>query len=236
MAKYTQYIELKGQEMVLKEKDFDINNKLFGLRQKDDEHSLYMDRERTAQQRGAALMASPMMASPSKASWQRLQRVLVMPRGSRRKQGISNPIWLAHNSSRTVCVENALLSIRKTGSYLTSALLLQSMHALLSNKLCWDSIKPYTIKRFNICPTLFQYTQKPCNSGKATHLPHTIPKSAVRKAFDCHSDIGLAPTFHDAVHQKQHIPHQICVVSVQKHGLHCCHLDLDSICSLHLVS
>ena len=69
--------------MVLKEKNFNIDNKRFGLRQQEDGHSLRMDRERTAQQRGAALMASQMMPSPSKASWQRLQRVLVMPRGSR---------------------------------------------------------------------------------------------------------------------------------------------------------
>ena len=46
MAKYTQYIDLRGQEMVLKEKDFDIDNQRFGLRQKEDEHSLRMDRER----------------------------------------------------------------------------------------------------------------------------------------------------------------------------------------------
>ena len=32
--------------MVLKEKDFDIDNQRFGLRQKEDEHSLRMDRER----------------------------------------------------------------------------------------------------------------------------------------------------------------------------------------------
>ena len=61
MAKYTQYIDLRGQEMVLKEKDFNIDNQRFGLRQKEDEHSLRMDRERaswrTARQRGAALMA-----------------------------------------------------------------------------------------------------------------------------------------------------------------------------------
>ncbi|KAL3157824.1 hypothetical protein ABBQ32_012246 [Trebouxia sp. C0010 RCD-2024] len=43
MAKYSQYIELKGREMVLKEKDFDIDSKLFGLKQK--EHFLRMDRE-----------------------------------------------------------------------------------------------------------------------------------------------------------------------------------------------
>lgn len=46
MAKYTQYIELRGQEMVLKEKDFDIDSKRFGLKQKEDEHALRMDRER----------------------------------------------------------------------------------------------------------------------------------------------------------------------------------------------
>lgn len=46
MAKYTQYIQLRGQEMVLKEKDFDMDSKRFGLKQKEDEHSLRMDRER----------------------------------------------------------------------------------------------------------------------------------------------------------------------------------------------
>ena len=46
MAKYTQYIELRGQEMVLREQDFDIDSKRFGLRQQEDEHSLRMDRER----------------------------------------------------------------------------------------------------------------------------------------------------------------------------------------------
>ena len=46
MAKYTQYIELRGQEMVLKEKDLDIDSKRFGLRQQEDEHSLRMDREK----------------------------------------------------------------------------------------------------------------------------------------------------------------------------------------------
>ncbi|DBA87361.1 hypothetical protein WJX77_011405 [Trebouxia sp. C0004] len=46
MAKYTQYIELRGQEMVLKERDFDIDSRRFGLKQQEDEHSLRMDRER----------------------------------------------------------------------------------------------------------------------------------------------------------------------------------------------
>ena len=46
LAKYTQYIELKGQEMQLKEKDFDIDSRRFGLKQKEDEHSLRKDRER----------------------------------------------------------------------------------------------------------------------------------------------------------------------------------------------
>ena len=32
--------------MVLKEKDFDIDSRRFGLKQKEDEHSLRMDRER----------------------------------------------------------------------------------------------------------------------------------------------------------------------------------------------
>ena len=44
MAKYTQYIELRGQETVLKEKDFDIDSKRSGLKQKEDEHALRMDR------------------------------------------------------------------------------------------------------------------------------------------------------------------------------------------------
>ncbi|KAL3137960.1 hypothetical protein ABBQ38_005207 [Trebouxia sp. C0009 RCD-2024] len=46
MAKYTQYIELRGQEVMLKEKDFDIDSKRLGLKQKEDEHALRMDRER----------------------------------------------------------------------------------------------------------------------------------------------------------------------------------------------
>ena len=46
MAKYTQYIELRGQETVLKEKDFDIDSKRSGLKQKEDEHALRMDRDR----------------------------------------------------------------------------------------------------------------------------------------------------------------------------------------------
>lgn len=46
MSKYTQYIGLRGQEMVLKERDFDIDSKRFGLKQREDEHSLGMDRER----------------------------------------------------------------------------------------------------------------------------------------------------------------------------------------------
>ncbi|KAL3149331.1 hypothetical protein ABBQ32_002136 [Trebouxia sp. C0010 RCD-2024] len=44
MAKYTQYIELRGQEVMLKEND--IDSKRFGLKQKEDEHALRMDRER----------------------------------------------------------------------------------------------------------------------------------------------------------------------------------------------
>ncbi len=46
MGKYSQYIELKGQEMVLKEKDFGLSEQRFGLKQKEDEHALRMDRER----------------------------------------------------------------------------------------------------------------------------------------------------------------------------------------------
>ena len=53
MAKYTQYIDLKGQETQLKQKDVNLNkeqleidSQRFGLRQKEDEHSLCMDRER----------------------------------------------------------------------------------------------------------------------------------------------------------------------------------------------
>ena len=33
-------IELRGQAMVLKEKDFDIDSKRFSLKQKEDEHAL----------------------------------------------------------------------------------------------------------------------------------------------------------------------------------------------------
>lgn len=46
MARYSQYIDLKGQEMLLKQKDFDIDSQRFGLMQKEDEDSLCMDRER----------------------------------------------------------------------------------------------------------------------------------------------------------------------------------------------
>ncbi|KAL8894682.1 MAG: hypothetical protein Q9207_008442, partial [Kuettlingeria erythrocarpa] len=46
MAKYTQYIQPRGQEMLLKEKDFDKDSKRFGLKQKEDEHSLRMGRKR----------------------------------------------------------------------------------------------------------------------------------------------------------------------------------------------
>ena len=35
MAKYTQYIELRGQEMVLKEKDVILSEQQFGLKQKE---------------------------------------------------------------------------------------------------------------------------------------------------------------------------------------------------------
>ena len=52
-AKYTQYIDLKGQETQSKQKNVDLNkeqldvdNQDFRLKQKEDEHSLHMDRER----------------------------------------------------------------------------------------------------------------------------------------------------------------------------------------------
>ena len=84
MAKYTQYIELKGR-------DFDIDCKRFGLKQKEDEHSLRRDRERAELEdrsaKGRRFNASTDLASPSEVCWQRLQRVSVMQRGLRRKQG-----------------------------------------------------------------------------------------------------------------------------------------------------
>jgi len=46
MAKYSQYIELKERELQLEAKDFSPNDQLFGLKQKEDEHSRRMDRER----------------------------------------------------------------------------------------------------------------------------------------------------------------------------------------------
>lgn len=53
MIKYTQYIELRGQETELKQKDvglkkeqLKIDNQRLGLKQKEEEHSLRMDRER----------------------------------------------------------------------------------------------------------------------------------------------------------------------------------------------
>ncbi len=45
MAKYSQYIELKERELQLEAKDFSPNDQLFGLKQKEDEHSRRMDRE-----------------------------------------------------------------------------------------------------------------------------------------------------------------------------------------------
>ena len=46
MNKYSQYIELKGEEMQLKEKGFGLDERQFGLKQKQDEHELRMSRER----------------------------------------------------------------------------------------------------------------------------------------------------------------------------------------------
>ena len=46
IAKCTQCIDVKGQEMQLKQKDLIIDSQRFGLKQKEDEHSLRMDRER----------------------------------------------------------------------------------------------------------------------------------------------------------------------------------------------
>ena len=46
MGKYGQYIELRGQEMQLKEKDVSLDERKFGLKQKSDEHDLRIERER----------------------------------------------------------------------------------------------------------------------------------------------------------------------------------------------
>ena len=53
MEKYSKYTELKGQELQLKAKDvqlnreqLDIDGQRFGLKQREDEHGLRMDRER----------------------------------------------------------------------------------------------------------------------------------------------------------------------------------------------
>ena len=46
ISKYSQYIDLRGKEVHLKEKDLDIDCRRFGLRQQEDEHGLRMDRER----------------------------------------------------------------------------------------------------------------------------------------------------------------------------------------------
>ena len=46
IEKYSQYTELNGKEMLLKEKDFGLCEQRFGLKQKQDEHGLRMDRER----------------------------------------------------------------------------------------------------------------------------------------------------------------------------------------------
>ncbi|KAL3138141.1 hypothetical protein ABBQ38_005369 [Trebouxia sp. C0009 RCD-2024] len=43
MTKYNQYTVLKGQEMVLKERDFDLDSKRFRRKQKEDEHSLWIE-------------------------------------------------------------------------------------------------------------------------------------------------------------------------------------------------
>ena len=46
MSKYSQYIELKAEEMQLKERGLGLDEQQFGLTQKQDEHELRMSRER----------------------------------------------------------------------------------------------------------------------------------------------------------------------------------------------
>ena len=79
MAEYTQHISLKAQEMALKEKDFDIDRKRFGLKQKEDEHSLRMDRGRAELEviRRSVMIASPKGVEPRDASYGRSASTLI---------------------------------------------------------------------------------------------------------------------------------------------------------------
>ena len=91
MAKYTQYIELRGQEVMLKAKDFDIDSKRFGLKQKQDEHALRMDRERAELEDRSAkrrrFNSSTDDGITFRSCLQRPQKVSVMLRGLRRRPG-----------------------------------------------------------------------------------------------------------------------------------------------------
>ena len=70
ISKYSQYIDLRGKEVHLKEKDLDIDCRRFGLRQQEDEHGLRMDRERAELQDRSAKR----MRLTSTCCWSRPRR------------------------------------------------------------------------------------------------------------------------------------------------------------------
>ena len=95
MAEYTPYIELEGQETQLKQKDvhlhkeqLEIDNQRFGLRQKKDEHSLRMDRERAELEDRSAKRRRFNASTDDGISFRSLlAKAAVMPRALKRKQG-----------------------------------------------------------------------------------------------------------------------------------------------------
>ena len=89
MAKYTQYIELKGQEIHLKHKDvhlnkeqLEIDSNRFGLKQKEDEHPMRVDGDRAELEDRSAkrrrFNSSTDDGITSEACLQRPQKGLVM--------------------------------------------------------------------------------------------------------------------------------------------------------------
>ena len=104
MAKYTHYIELRGQEMVLKEKDSDIDSKRSGLKQKEDEHALRMDRDRAELEDRSAKMRcfnSSTDDGITAACLQKPQKASMMQRGSRRRPGSLALDWKSTRLSRS---------------------------------------------------------------------------------------------------------------------------------------
>ena len=97
MAKYTQYIELKGQETQLKQKDvhlnkeqLEIDSNRFGLKQKEDEHPMRVDGDRAELEDRSAkrrrFNSSTDDGITSEACLQRPQKGSVMHRGLRTKR------------------------------------------------------------------------------------------------------------------------------------------------------